>query len=81
MQRHNLPDTGRLVNIVLLTDDRNEMQHAFIKDFSAAVLNDSITTPYARERGDLIITLKGANEAFNQMFKEKIAKDKGQFNY
>ena len=76
-----LPDTGRLVNIVLLTDDHNEMQHAFIKDFSTAVLNDSITTPYARERGDLIITLKGANEAFNQMFKEKIAKDKAQFNY
>jgi len=44
-------------------------------------LNDSIVSPYARERGDLIITLKGANDAFNQMFKEKIAKDRAQFNY
>ena len=76
-----LPDTSRLVNIVLLTDDQHEMEHSFIKDFSAAVLNDSIVSPYARERGDLIITLKGANDAFNQMFKEKIAKDRAQFNY
>ena len=76
-----LPDTSRLVNIILLTDDRQEMEHPFIKDFSAAILNDSVTTPYARERGDLIITLKGANDAFNKMFKEKIEKDKAQFNY
>jgi 4-amino-4-deoxy-L-arabinose transferase-like glycosyltransferase len=76
-----LPDSSRLVNIVLLTDDQHEMEHSFIKDFSSAVLNDSITTPYARERGDLIITLKGANDAFNQMFREKIATDKAQFNY
>jgi 4-amino-4-deoxy-L-arabinose transferase-like glycosyltransferase len=76
-----LPDTNHIVNLVLLTDDRHEMEHPFIKNFSSAVLNDSITTPYARERGDLIITLKGANDAFNQMFKEKIATDKAQFNY
>jgi hypothetical protein len=76
-----LPDTNRLVNIILLTDDRHEMEHPFIKDFSAAILNDSVTTPYARERGDLIMTLKGANDAFIQMFKEKIEKDKAQFNY
>lgn len=71
-----LPDTSRLVNIILLTDDRHEMEHPFIKDFSAAILSDSVTTPYARERGDLIITLKGANDAFNQMFKEKLKKTK-----
>ena len=76
-----LPDTSRLVNIILLTDDQHEMEHSFIKDFSAAVLNDSIVSPYARERGDLIITLKSANDAFNQMFREKIAKDRTQFNY
>jgi hypothetical protein len=76
-----LPDTSRIINLVLLTDDRHEMEHPFIKNFSSAVLNDSITTPYARERGDLIITLKGANDSFNQMFKEKIATDKAQFNY
>jgi 4-amino-4-deoxy-L-arabinose transferase-like glycosyltransferase len=63
-------------NVVLLTDDESEMQHPFIKDFQSAILVDSITNPYARERGDLIIVLKGANEAFNNMFREKIAKKK-----
>ncbi|TMI83498.1 MAG: hypothetical protein E6H10_07795 [Bacteroidetes bacterium] len=76
-----LPDTSRVVNLVLLTDDEHEMEHPFIKDFSSAIVNDSITNPYARERGDLIITLKGANDAFNQMFREKIARDKAQFLY
>jgi hypothetical protein len=76
-----LPDTFRIHNILLLTDDQQEMQHAFIKDFSYAAITDSVTNVYARERGSLIITLKGANEAFNQMFKEKIETDKAQFKY
>jgi len=76
-----LPDSMHIDNIILLTDDQQEMQHAFIKDFSYAAVNDSVTNFYAREKGSLIITLKGANEAFNQMFKEKIAEDKAEFNY
>jgi 4-amino-4-deoxy-L-arabinose transferase-like glycosyltransferase len=76
-----LPDSSRVVNLILLTDDEHEMEYPFIKDFSSAILNDSITNPYARERGSLIITLKGANDAFNQMFREKIKKDKAQFLY
>lgn len=71
-----LPDDIRIVNMILLTDDEEEMAKPFIKDFFSAILNDSITTRYARERGNLIITLKGANDAFNQMFKEKIEADK-----
>jgi hypothetical protein len=74
-----LPDTMHIDNLLLLTDDPNEMQHDFIKDFSSAVLTDSITTPFARERGDFVILLKGANEKFNQFFKEKIQKDKDEF--
>ena len=74
-----LPDSTHIDNVIILTDDQDEMQHSFIKDFSSAILNDSITTPYARERGDIIITLIGANDAFNQMFKEKIEKDKAAF--
>ena len=74
-----LPENVHIENVLLLTDDQNEMQHDFIKDFSTAVLSDSITTPLARERGDLVILLKGANEAFNRMFKEKIEKDKAAF--
>jgi hypothetical protein len=65
-----------ITNLVLLTDDELEMRHAFIKDFQSAILVDSVTNPYARERGDLIILLKGANENFNNMFREKIARRK-----
>ncbi|MEP7317140.1 MAG: glycosyltransferase family 39 protein [Panacibacter sp.] len=74
-----LPDSLHIDNIVLLTDDENEMQHDFIKDFTSAVLNDSVANPYARERGSLILTLKGANEKFNNFFKQKIAEDKAAF--
>jgi hypothetical protein len=74
-----LPENIPFDNLLLLTDDQNEMQHHFIKDFSSAVLVDSITTPFAREHGDLVILLKGANEKFNQFFKEKIQKDKDEF--
>jgi 4-amino-4-deoxy-L-arabinose transferase-like glycosyltransferase len=74
-----LPDTMHIDNLLLLTDDPNEMQHDFINDFSSAVLTDSITTPFAREHGDFVILLKGANEKFNQFFKEKIQKDKDEF--
>jgi hypothetical protein len=74
-----LPEGIHIQNLLLLTDDKNEMQHDFIKDFSSAVLIDSVTTPMAREHGDLIILLKGADDAFQQMFKEKIDKDKAAF--
>lgn len=74
-----LPDGIQFKNLILLTDDEDEMQHPFIKDFSSAVLNDSIVTPYAREKGDLIITLKNGNDDFKKMFKEKIEKDKAAF--
>ncbi|HXS56402.1 MAG TPA: glycosyltransferase family 39 protein [Hanamia sp.] len=74
-----LPDSLHIDNMVLITDDQQEMQHDFIKDFTSAVLSDNVTNEYAREKGSLIIILKGANEKFNQMFKEKIAKDKRKF--
>ncbi len=76
-----IPDSLHLENVILITDDKEEMQHPFIKNFSSAVLNDSITNTYARENGSLIITLKGANEKMNQMFREKIKKDKSKFKY
>jgi len=74
-----LPENIHFDNLLLLTDDQNEMQHDFIKDFSSAILVDSINTPFAREHGDLVILLKGANEKFNQFFKEKIQEDKDEF--
>lgn len=62
--------------LLLVTDDKQEMQHAFIKEFKTAQLVDSITNPYAREHGSLIILLKEPSEAFRQAFRDKIDKSK-----
>jgi len=62
--------------LLLVTDDKQEMDHRFIKEFKAARLVDSIVNPYAREDGTLIILLKGPSDAFRQAFREKIEKDR-----
>lgn len=74
-----LPDSMHIDNIILVTDDQQEMQHDFLKDFSSVTLSDSVTNPFARERGSLILILKGANEKMNQMFQEKIKRDRDKF--
>jgi hypothetical protein len=74
-----LPRNIHIDNLVLITDDAEEMQHPFIKDFKSVVVTDSVTNIYARERGSLIIVFKGANDAFNKMFQEKIDDDYKQF--
>ena len=66
-------------NVLLVTDDQNEMQHDFIHDFATAEVSDSIVNPYAREEGSLIIILKGANEKMKKMFHDKIQADKDKF--
>jgi hypothetical protein len=76
-----MPDNLDFDNIVLLTDDEHEMQHAFIKNFTSAVLTDSVTSYNAREKGDLIIILKGADETFKKFFIEKIEKDKAKVKW
>ena len=74
-----MPDSLYIDNMILISDDKEVMQNSFLKEFSSAVLSDSITNQYAREKGSLIITLKGANEKLNQMFSEKIKQDKERF--
>ena len=74
-----MPRNIHIDNLILITDDQEEMQHPFIKDFKSAVVTDSVTNMYARERGTLIILFKGANDAMNQMFKEKIDGDYKKF--
>ena len=69
-----MPDSLHFDNIVLVTDDVHEMEHDFLKNFKEVVLFDSITTPYARERGSLILVLNGMNEQMRQDFKLKIQK-------
>jgi hypothetical protein len=69
-------DYDRFDVLLLVTDDRQEMQHRFIKEFKAVRLVDSIANPYAIEDGSLIILLKGPSEAFRQAFRDKIDLDK-----
>lgn len=68
-----------LENVVLVTDDKNEMSYHFIKECDQAILVDSIVHPYAKEHGSLIILLKGINDDFKQMVKYKIDKEKAVF--
>ena len=70
-----MPRNVHLENLILITDDHEEMQHQFVKDFKSAIVTDSVINIYARERGTLIILFKGANEAMNQMFQQKIDDD------
>jgi hypothetical protein len=58
--------------LLLVTDDQQEMQHPFIREFASARLMDSITNPYAREYGSLILLLKGPSPAFRKAFVDKI---------
>jgi|SRR5579862_5103607 len=76
-----IPDSLKFDNLVLLTDDKKEMEHPFIKNFVAAELTDSVTSPYARERGSLIIVLKKGNADFKKMIIEKLAKDKAKVKW
>ncbi len=73
-----IPEKIDFDNIVLLTDDAQEMEHGFIKNFKSAVLTDSITSNYAVEKGDLVIILKGADETFKKFFLDKITKDRAK---
>jgi hypothetical protein len=75
-----LPDTRHIDNLLLVTDDLHEMEHPFIKEFSSVVLADSVTNPYARERGSLILILKHADEKMQQFFRDKIAADRAELS-
>ena len=76
-----IPSNIKIKNFVLVTDDPNEEQHDFAKGFQSITKIDSVTSFYARERGDYIYLFKGADDNFNKFFKEKIAKDKAEFKY
>ena len=60
--------------LLLVTDDQQEMEHPFIHEFASARLMDSVTNPYAREYGSLILLLKGPSPTFRKAFVDKIDK-------
>ena len=76
-----IPQQINFKNLLLVTGDHEEMQHDFIKDFHSTKITDSVTSIYARERGDWIILMKGANKNFRSFFQYKLLKDKAEFNY
>jgi hypothetical protein len=76
-----MPANMRMKNFVLVSDDPDEKKHDFAKGFKSVTKIDSITTAYARERGDYIYLFIGADENFEKFFKDKIAKDKAEFKY
>jgi hypothetical protein len=76
-----LPSHVHFKNFVLVTDDHDEKEHDFAKDFQSITITDSVTSKFARERGDYIYLFKGADDNFQKYMKEKIAKDKAEFKY
>ncbi len=74
-----MPEKSDFENIVLVTDDKEEMQHSFIKQFVSAVAFDSIANKYAREYGSLIIILKGPDKEFKDAFRKRIEHKNTQF--
>jgi Dolichyl-phosphate-mannose-protein mannosyltransferase len=71
-----IPDSLKFQNLVLVESDPDEMQYGFIKEFSKAVMTDSVTNPYAREKGTAIILLTGASEKFRKFFNDKLQADR-----
>ncbi len=70
------PDFDRFDVVLLVTHDKDAMQHAFMKEFKTVQLVDSIQNPYAVEDGTLIILMKGASDTFRKAFRDKIDRDK-----
>jgi hypothetical protein len=71
-----MPDHLQIENLVLITDDQEEMKHPFVKEFAYAQVTDSVVNPFAREQGDLIILFKGANQKFAAYFGRKMERKK-----
>ena len=76
-----LPQDKYINNMILVTEDPHEEQHDFAKGFQSVTKIDSVTSFYARERGDYIYLFKGADDNFRKFFKEKIEEDKAAFKY
>jgi 4-amino-4-deoxy-L-arabinose transferase-like glycosyltransferase len=71
-----IPDSIHFQNLVLLESDPNEMHYDFIKEFSKAILTDSVQSTYAREKGTAIVLLIGASEKFRKFYIEKLNADR-----
>lgn len=74
------PANDHFVNLVVVTNDTDDIHKPLIKDnFSSVAEVGSITNPYAREQGTVILLCKGANQAINDFLNERNRKLKEQF--
>jgi hypothetical protein len=71
-----IPDSVRFQNLILLTTDQEEMQHAFIREFEHAAVEGRVMEPFARENGTQILLLTGASDAFRKFFQDKLSADR-----
>ncbi|HSZ31842.1 MAG TPA: hypothetical protein VK772_00950, partial [Puia sp.] len=71
-----IPDSIHFENLVLVESNPNEMNYDFVKQFSKAVITDSVTNPYAREKGTAIMLLTGASDKFRKFYSEKLTADR-----
>lgn len=76
-----IPSKPKMTNFVLVSDDPDEQQHDFAKGFKSVIKVDSVTSEYAREKGDYIYLFIGADDNFQKFFEKKIAGDKAEFKY
>jgi 4-amino-4-deoxy-L-arabinose transferase-like glycosyltransferase len=67
-----IPEPLAFNNLVLLESDPDEMKHDFVKHFSSAAVVDSVTSPYARERGTYIMLLTGADDQFRKYLADQL---------
>ena len=67
-----IPDPLHFQNLVLIESDPDEMKHDFIKHFSGAVITDSVTNLYAREKGTAVMLLTGADDQFRKYLTDQL---------
>lgn len=76
-----IPDSLHYENIIMITDDTNELHRSYTSRFRSAEVADSMQTKYASERGNVICILKGASAEFKHFFSNKISTTRKNIHY
>ena len=76
-----IPKKVNVKNFILVCDDPTELQRPYIQFFKNARFTDSLTNPFAREKGQRVMLATGADARFNEMFEKKIKDDYIEMGY
>ncbi len=71
-----IPDSLKYDNVIVIVSDTDELNRNYTSNFKSSEISDSVQTKHARERGDIICVLKGANDKFKDFFRKKVEKTK-----